>query len=329
MPDRIYANAIIKNRQNQLLGADKFARLLDAENLASCYKILQESGYADGIALKGAGQIDSLILREQTKLFDLLDELSSNKYLSEVFFAGYIFHNAKVFYKARWIEIDRDSVVYNTKQPEILEAAVLERNYQKILPEIAEVLTALDVKYSDKEPKPAEVDLALDKAMYDYIAKRLFKIFNKHIIKYYLAEAHLTNILTALRLRLKKQKKEDYYNYCVKAYKDFDFSFIVDSEPDTIKSRLAASGLNYAEIVENALKSIDEGNGLVGFETAMDEYLLRIAKTQGDDLYSLNPYFAYAILRLTELKNIKIILTAKNNKLPADKIKSRLRDIYA
>lgn len=82
------------------------------------------------------------------------------------------------------------------------------------------------------------------------------------------------------------------------------------------------SHTDYASVAE-ALRQ-----GTVAFEKKCDDMkiaLLRCAKTE---TFGISPIIAYYYAAETEIKNIRIILSAKMNSVPADSIRMRVRELY-
>ena len=77
------------------------------------------------------------------------------------------------------------------------------------------------------------------------------------------------------------------------------------------------------------LKALDEGGKLVVFEAKTDDSLLKVWKSEKDDLYSIAPIVAFYMSRKTELKIAKLIVAGVKNRVAPQIIKERMRELYA
>ena len=77
------------------------------------------------------------------------------------------------------------------------------------------------------------------------------------------------------------------------------------------------------------LKALDEGGKLVVFEAKTDDSLLKVWKSEKDDLYSIAPIVAFYMSRKTELKIAKLIVAGVKNRVALQIIKERMRELYA
>lgn len=63
----LYVNARIKALENGLMGQLHVSRLIDAENVKDAFKILQECGFSEGVALDDYRSYENLVaLKEKT-----------------------------------------------------------------------------------------------------------------------------------------------------------------------------------------------------------------------------------------------------------------------
>ena len=82
------------------------------------------------------------------------------------------------------------------------------------------------------------------------------------------------------------------------------------------------NGNGYAEGAE-ALKESPSA-----FERWCDNRIIQTIKPQKSNPFSVGPLGAYVIARENEIKTVRIILTCRQNGLPDDSIRERVREMY-
>ena len=114
--------------------------------------------------------------------------------------------------------------------------------------------------------------------------------------------------------------------------------FIIDSmaECESINSKaLAFSALKGIEEICSYLSSTDYkaaipaiSESLSAFEKWCDNYIISKMRESKSDPFSIGPLVAYIIAKETEIKAVRLILTAKINELDESVIRERIRDMY-
>ena len=69
-------------------------------------------------------------------------------------------------------------------------------------------------------------------------------------------------------------------------------------------------------------------DSLSAFERWCDNRIIQAMKPQKMNAFSVGPLVAYVIARENEIKTVRIILTCKQNGLPEEAIRERIREMY-
>ena len=64
------------------------------------------------------------------------------------------------------------------------------------------------------------------------------------------------------------------------------------------------------------------------FERWCDNRIIETMQPQKYNAFSVGPLIAYVIARENEIKTVRIILTGKQNDLPEESIRERVREMY-
>ena len=77
---------------------------------------------------------------------------------------------------------------------------------------------------------------------------------------------------------------------------------------------------------EEAAEALKESAS--AFERWCDNRVIRAVRPQKYNSFSAGPLIAYVIARENEIKTVRIILTGRQNELPDDAIRERIREMY-
>ena len=65
------------------------------------------------------------------------------------------------------------------------------------------------------------------------------------------------------------------------------------------------------------------------YETAQDNFLLKVFAERRGDMFSVAPIIGYYLAKLNEIKVIRVVLVCVKNKIPKQEMKKRVRKLYA
>ncbi|MCG2820781.1 MAG: V-type ATPase subunit, partial [Candidatus Atribacteria bacterium] len=85
---------------------------------------------------------------------------------------------------------------------------------------------------------------------------------------------------------------------------------------------------DYEGVVEMGLKGYQENNSLTEIERLRDNFILDFVKIGKFITFGVEPLIGFITAKENDIKNIRIILSGKLNKLSPSKIKERVRDVY-
>ena len=240
----------------------------------------------------------------------------------ELFLVADDYHNAKVAAKAAHFGGAKDGY-----KPEgrvalsLLEDALAKGEYKELPTGIAAALTALDGLKSRDALYPSAVDIALDRAFFDEIAKARKKTA-KVFLRYFDLLADLKNISVAYRA----------YRAGFSREKAKEMLLPAGTIPEKDLLRVAESGEDAAEkissslVVREAISKLKEG--LTAYEVYTDNALLALLRKERYDMFSPAPIAGLYIGKLREIKNVRLILARIANGVDKDVIKGRMRELY-
>ncbi len=323
----VYVNARIKALENSLLSQMQLTRLMDAETLEDAFKVLVESGYGQGAGVDNPYEYEKLLKYEEKNALDFLKENAVPKYGLEAFLVEVDYHNAKAFMKAKYLKMeDTSHLVVSSGQVDldVMKDNIFADNYDSFSKEMAKALETIDLEFVNGNRSPALIDTTLDKACYEEIFSLLQKKKNTAIYKYFTAKCDFSNIGTFVRcknLGLDEKFFEKNFVGGGKIGKE-TYKELFDSPLELCYDKLAFFG--YKDVI-----AVLSEYGLVRFETAKDDYLLGVFKSDRNDMFSVSPIAGFYLAKTVEVKVIKLVITAVKNKVDKKLVKERLRELYA
>jgi V/A-type H+-transporting ATPase subunit C len=324
----IYANARIKALENNLLTSDKLMRMIDAQNMDEAVKVLTESNYGGGVVPDNSNKFEALLQSESDKVAALIREIMPIGEGLEIFFLKSDYHNAKALMKGKYSGISSDShmlLKHGYIDLEKLKDAIMTDNYRDLYPEMREALLKIDNAFVSGQRNPSFIDSSLDKAYYLH-AERVTVKGAPSIKRYLKIEADLTNISIFFRMR-RAGLNVKFFTESFIAGGELALEFFLplyEGGDEVVREKFRY--LSYRSLVE---KAVEAGRALTNYETAQDNMLLNIFKSDKNDMFSVAPMAGYYLAKQTEIKVARMVLVCLKNKVDKLLIKQRLRELYA
>lgn len=321
----IYANARVKVMENTLLSNEKITRMVLADRLEDGVKILIESGYGGAVGLTDPYAFETLLCSEAERLDAFVQESLPKNSGMETFLVKNDYHNAKVYAKAKYARLEDVSSMLmpaGLLDTERLHDAILDDNYVDLPKHMAQALEAVD-RAMTESPSPRSVDILLDRAMFADIMDRMRAVKNPKLTEYWRANIDLANVSAWVRCKAIGKDRAFWRECAVEGgvLPVATLADIYDQSVDVLADKLRYSC--YRPLADSIAAS-----DMVAFETAWDNYLLRLFRDGKNDLFTLTPLAGYYVAKKIEIKNIRMILILLKNNADKSKIKQRLRELY-
>ncbi|WP_425538557.1 V-type ATP synthase subunit C [Microaceticoccus formicicus] len=328
--DFIQSSTRIRVLESKLLTKDQFNRMVEAKDMDEVLRVLNETAYANSFnKLERPEDYEEALGYEIKKLYRDVKEISPYPEIVEFASLKYDAHNFKVLFKDHILGRESDELLIDIGKIDInrIESKAdagdrkgIDRYYDNIATDIVSMFeTTTDPQY---------VELVVDLHFYETMLKMANQTKSERFIKYAKDYIDFSNIKAIFRM-----KKQD---------KDLNFADAVLVEGGNISvNQLKAIYFEPIDSIVQKLKLKDIGKSLYKgfqayeqtgrlseFEKAMDDYQLNFMKDTKLISYGPEVILAYIFAKETEIKNIRIILVSKLNKLSPEFIRERLRDIY-
>ncbi|WP_252891354.1 V-type ATPase subunit [Thermoclostridium stercorarium] len=203
---------------------------------------------------------------------------------------------------------------------------IRERDYDALFPVMREAIAEVYDVFS-RTRDPQAIDLILDKALYRRFYEDLKSIENDFVKELADVIADTTNIKMFARARVLNRQITFIRNILIDGGKIDKSVYFSNSEKSVGEfiNEIAGTGIG-AEMLKS-VKVSEKGN-IQALEKALDDYIMKYIQRAKMVTIGIEPLIAFLFAKETEIKNVRIILTGKINKLPNDLIRERLRLIY-
>ena len=298
-----YAVARIRALEVSLFSDSTIDQLIACQNYDQALQFLEEKGWGDN---ESSGDAEKILTREEEKTWEVVKELSIGMEHFDVCTGE---KNRHIYYEdvripgeeMRKIVEDRDF----GKLPDSMRIAG-EEAYETLLHtgdgQLCDVIidrAALDAIYQAGKESP-------DKIIQDY--------------------AESTVAVADIKIAVRSQKTA----------KSTDFMKRAMAECDSLSvSQLSKAALSGMDAICEYLRGTAYAEGAdalaespSAFERWCDNRIIQTISPEKYHAFTIGPVIAYVIARQNEIKTVRIILSGKQNELPDDSIRERVREMY-
>jgi len=334
-----FANGIIKKLEKELLNKDILDRMIKSSDAVSALKILTESGLNDySFDLNNPANYENSLNRELLKTYDIIkniSKVSTFNFLYFTFASKYDFHNIKILIKSKYLKKDISNELFSpirTIDIEKLNSAIKDEKYEDI-PDSFEFLIKKTFSEYSKFNDPEIIDFILDKERYIMIFNKIKEVeiieteelFLRRFIK---INIDLNNIISCIRAKVRGDRKSFTKEFLIPEG-DFKIENIVEIYDSPLSSwceKLIHT--DYKNVVETGVNYFQQNNSLMELEKLRDNFIINFSKIGKYVTFGIEPLVGFITAKENDIKNIRIILSGKLNKLSPDQIKERVRDTY-
>lgn len=320
----IYAVTRIHGQEGSLLNAQDLEQLLGAHDVDECYRQLAEKGW--GSSDCPGSDSDALMAYEREKTYSLIRELLGDLAPLNVLFCENDFHNLKAAIKLVYTEQDLGNPEQYFLQPSAISpddmlCAVRQHDFVKLPPALAEAgVRAYEILMQTGNGQACEMTI-------DYAALLVIDAEGKHsgiglLQRYAEQKVDTANIKAAVRA-CRMGKGRDFLTRAIAPAGSLYIKGLIDAAEsglDDIYEYLM--GTQYAGAVDSLRDS------LAAFECWCDNRLIESIRPQKYEYFSIEPLAAYVLGRENEIAMVRLILSAKVNRLSDTVIRKRWRLLY-
>lgn len=326
-----YAVARIRVLETWLLSREQGERLIEADSPDEVLRRLADSRYASYIAEAGESlDFEAMLDREALSLRRLMGEITPDPGLTDAFFLQYDYHNLKVYVKRQGAGGDVVELISlaGTIPPAKLKEAVSNHDYSSLHLLMRRGLQAVDEQTS-MAVDPQRTDTILDQALYAQIFESLGQGQAHDFVRsLFTDEADRINIRTLLRAKRDETELKVLTDSLLPGgtmapsfwAKALDMPLELLAEEPAVK--------RLGEGVVDGIRFYEKTGRMTELERRMDMAQMEKARAARHNPFGIEPVIGYLLAVENELKMIRLIMVAKTNHIPEDKLRERLRDVY-
>lgn len=303
-----YTSGIVKSLENKLLTREKLFKLkkVDRNDFVKSLKEL-DFGFNEDETL------EELIHSETKKIKDLIDELSPNKKLTDLFYLTQDDLNTKILCKSLKFGISYEGILSDlgSLDAEKIIKIIFENDYSELKKSEEKLYKSIN-ELVKKDISSKDLSIEIDKMFYEYAIKSCSS--NNILLKYYKTLIDKANITMFIRCRLLGWSKEQFSLMVIAKgnISSEDLTSMYDLDNDALVEKIKSY---YNEKVSGILKTYFINNDFSKLENSLDELLIEVVKEFRDDALNIGPLLYYYVSKLSEIKNIRLIYSNKEVQL--------------
>ncbi|MDY6352073.1 V-type ATPase subunit [Candidatus Weimeria sp. HCP3S3_B5] len=324
MPEKQYTYAVarIRAKENALLNDAFMEQLIGAASEREALSLLSEKGWKG--RNNGAGEsVQDILSYEEEKTFDTVLSMVDDPHAFDVFLLKRDYHNLKAAIKLTVSsgQIDDIFVEGGTIPVERIRTAVSQQDFSSLPDAMAEAgKEATDELLHSRDGQAC--DVIIDRASLRAIREAARSDHNSLIRRYGELTVALSDIKTAVR-GADIAKDMTFYSRALAECDTIDIKRLSEAAclgRDRIYDYL--ENTRYKDAVEKLKRSF------FAFEKWCNDSLMDSIRTELYHPFTIGPLAAYILARMSEISNVRIILTGKENDLPDTMIRERISKTY-
>lgn len=325
--DYAYSSALIRAIEIRLLDIGRFDRMLDASTAEEALKVLAEAEYGNGGGNTGSSaEFEELLSDEMMKCYSLLLEIAPQPEIIKAFQRRHDYFNLKVLLKAEFSGKEAPSILMGagTIEKDRMKQIIREREYSELTTMMQQAVEETYDVFS-RTQDPQAIDLLMDKASYHQFAADLKAVDNPFLHEFADITVDITNIKMFIRAR-SLNKSWDFIKKLLLEGGTIHENTYLENFDKTIEAFIGAlHASKYSETVQKGWDLFKTKKNISGLEKLLDDYMMKFVQGSKMILMGIEPLIAYLFAKEAEIRNVRIIMTGKVNRLPIDLIRERLR----
>ncbi len=327
----IYAYAVgrIRALETRLLDQNRFDRMIEASSAQEALKVLAETDYAGAVnELADVHEFETLLTAELINTFDTVKKISPRPDLIAILALRYDVHNLKVLLKAKFLGVKSDLLIpAGSLELEKMELAVNEDDYRDLPGKLRAAAEKSNEDFLINRD-PQSIDLILDRVLYEQLVQKAREGGSTFLEGLFVRQIDLINLRSLIRAK-RMGLDRDFLKrvFLPQGLIPLDrLTANIDEPFESIITSLASS--EYSDLVGEGLRDWQEKGTASRLEKLSDDYITAYLKRSKWTPFGLEPLVGYLWGKEIEIKNIRLVLVGTINKLPAEAIRERIRNVY-
>jgi V/A-type H+-transporting ATPase subunit C len=332
MKDTAYgaSNVLIRVYENDLLTRGHYDRMLAAESFEDAVNVLRETPYRNDVdRIKEDKDYDSMFMNELHQTFEDLLESVPNKELVELAGLRYAYHNLKVLFKEEYTDQDLSHLYIPIGRYPIseLRQAVRTGESEELPAHYLDSIHEVQQDFEEYQNMQA-VDIILDRRYFTHLRKLADETGEDQVVELVETQIDYKNLSTLTRA-LKQKRTRNFLTTILSSSGSIPKEELVQIGGDGLEA--AARELRegkYRPIIEASLDNETGELSPVKIDFETDNAYMRKMYEAKLQTFGPLPVLAFIYAKETEIKNLRLILSGKENGVDAEAIRERMRLNY-
>lgn len=316
-----YAIARVKTREGRLLSTDRLERMVDAPSADEALRLLSETGYG----AQTMGDYEKMAEWELGQAAEFVESVTPDERVTDLFLMRGDYQNMKAAFKMRVLGVSApEALTRVSKFPASDMVEIVGQQNYYLLPEHmrkaaeqAEILLSAGMN-------PRRLDMLLDSAWLSWAAGQSEKA-DSFVRDYFLRMVDFYNASLVLRAPRMGEGAEFVRDQTLEGgYVSRELWPALFAQESDALGRLASIDRQLAQKFDAAQQSGKSWE----FEKYRDDTLLSMARGGRDELFTIRPLVGYLLAKEAEARAVRMVMTAKTNRIPREVLRERLRGLY-
>jgi len=318
--------ALVRMLELQMLSRATLLDMANAESFDQAADLLSATEYALPSTRNRFAELEGILSLRRDELRQLFSQLMLNKAVIRIFRMRDDFANMRLAIRKVVTKkpLDTDFSGDGNISPEQLKGAFEQEQYELLpdyLQEAAE--QAVLAYYQTKDIR--QIDFTIDNIQAEYNLKTAQRLRNIFLLGFFRIQIDLTNIRTMFRLKfIQSQDQFQQDKFFLKGgYLTLErLRLALDAGYEALGQLFFVTP--YCRVVEAGANYLTSNKSFLKLEQQCEEHLTEFLKSTIQIVTGPQPIIAYFLMKENEIRNVRLILTAKKNSLDTKLILDRI-----
>lgn len=329
--DFLSMTTYVRVQEKKLLDRAAIDRVSDAANVRDALRLITQHSAYDFGALRRPEDYETVVKAELRGTYQMAYRIAANiPELPEILGCKYDYHNVKVALKAKYLGQEGGPYVEATPvEPSLIAKVVAKYDSKANLPlNLHAAIQAGSAAYERAE-NPQDIDIALDQLQYAHMLALAARIESAFITGYVRALIDFYNVRTLMRVK-NMQKGTAFLAECLVPGGNADPAFFLQNYGKSGGAlALAFAFKSFGGEVKAGVEAYEKSGNFAELERLLDNSLIHYVRGAKRISFGPEVLFAYLVSKENEIRQIRIVVACKQNQIPSEVLKERLRDNYA
>ncbi|MDI6800027.1 MAG: V-type ATP synthase subunit C [Actinomycetota bacterium] len=323
-----FAVGRVKVRETKMLGANRLDKLIGAADFADQKRILAETDYGSFLSEATTPEDVEKGLEEYlTSLYRFLSEVDLGSNVLSYFRAKYDFQNLKMMLKEScgdksathlWMDL-------GALKLEEVKSVMARGSFEDLEEPYGSAVREAKERF-DETGDYQQINVILDKAFFGHLLAAAKSTYNGFFIDFVRMSIDLVNLKVFLRAKNLKRETAFFASSLVEGgFIDKGLLILLYNEPPEALAKQIRNQ-PYYEVVKESISA--GGFDLSLFDKRADDLLVAHLQKAKFMPIGLEALISYIIAKENEVKDLRLVLIGKQNGLPPQMIKERVRVQY-